>query len=254
MNNLFEQLLENDDDIGLQTLNQIYGHADLNEISKYYDIESFNNLAKNHNNHLRILHINACCLTNKFENLKVLLHSMKVKPYIICFTETWFESNTSNAYQLKNYAAFHLTRTEREHGGVTVYVDSNINASKLPNWTMVNDDIEILTLELTFDKHIYKLCTIYRPNGKHDRIKEFTEVLNKILSNSHNSKDRIILIGDLNINLLEYSTHNPTNIFLTNMQTLKFNPLVSRPTRFPFHGQRGDSSLLDHIFTNFILN
>ena len=36
------------------------------------------------------------------------------------------------------------------------------------------------------------------------------------------------------------------------MQSIKYIPLISRPTRFPECQQNGQESLLDHIYTNFI--
>ena len=104
---------------------------------------------------------------------------MKLEPNILCFTETWFEEVNSTAYNLDDYTAFHLIRPDRSHGGVTVYVNSKINAIKIPSWTFINDDIEILTLDVTFETKTYKLCTIYRPQFKYNRINlMFKQMLN----------------------------------------------------------------------------
>ena len=59
-------------------------------------------------------------------------------------------------------------------------------------------------------------------------------------------------MGDWNVNLLEHSTHNPTQYFLNTMQSLNYFPLISRATRFPEVNQRGKPSLLDNIFSNFL--
>ncbi len=64
-------------------------------------------------------------------------------------------------------------------------------------------------------------------------------------------KNKIIIMGDLNINLLEHWTHNPTNNFLASLQTMNFYPHISRPTRFPDNSNLGHQSLFDHIFTTF---
>ena len=47
MNNIFQPLLDGnneDEDLGVHILNEMYGHADLNEISKYYDLQSYSEL------------------------------------------------------------------------------------------------------------------------------------------------------------------------------------------------------------------
>ena len=65
-------------------------------------------------------------------------------------------------------------------------------------------------------------------------------------------KNKTILIGDFNINLLEHTTHRETGDYLNKMQSLNYFPLISRPTRFPEGEQNSRESLLDHIYTNFI--
>ena len=62
-----------------------------------------------------------------------------------------------------------------------------------------------------------------------------------------------ILLGDLNINLLEHQTHQETGNYLAVIQSLNYILIISRPTRFPVGNQRGNESLLDHIYVNFTL-
>ena len=256
MENLFQPLLDDNfhnDVIGLEILNEIYGHADLNEICKYYDLEAFKKLTNSHRNYFKIIHLNACGLTNiKFDELKIILKSLTSKPDVICITETWLDKYNMHHFNLKGYKLYHLTRTERSHGGIAVFVAEKFNASQISKHSYIEDDIEILTLDITLNNKTHSICTIYRPHTKHHRIKEFTDILNNLITHLNPKKRNIILLGDLNINLLEYITHAPTNQFLTNMQSQRFNPIICRATRFPFEGQRGSPSLLDHIFTSFI--
>ena len=79
---------------------------------------------------------------------------------------------------------------------------------------------------------------------------EFTNILNTLL-HERAGNNNILLIGDFNINLLEHTTHSPTNNFLINIQTLNFLPHIARPTRFPDTFDLSEPSLLDHIYTNF---
>ena len=60
-------------------------------------------------------------------------------------------------------------------------------------------------------------------------------------------------MGDLNINLLEHQIHQETGNNLAVIQSLNYIPIISRPTRFPVGNQRGNESLLDHIYVNFTL-
>ncbi len=61
----------------------------------------------------------------------------------------------------------------------------------------------------------------------------------------------LVIIGDLNINLLEHATLTPTKNFLATLQSLNFFPHISRPTSFPDTLNLSEPSLLDHIYTDF---
>ena len=76
--------------------------------------------------------------------------------------------------------------------------------------------------------------------------------MNELLSNDIFRRNKSLIIGDFNINLLEHSSHLPTNLFLNSMQALNFFPYISRPTRFPDSPALGQPSLPDHIWTNFL--
>ena len=55
------------------------------------------------------------------------------------------------------------------------------------------------------------------------------------------------------MNLLEHQTHQATGNYVATIQSLNYIPTISRPTRFPEGNQRGNESLLDHIYVNFSL-
>ena len=64
------------------------------------------------------------------------------------------------------------------------------------------------------------------------------------------SKERkqVFLLGDFNINLLNYNDHQPTNDFLDSLDCNSFIPYISHPTRITSHSK----TLIDNIFSNFI--
>ena len=74
---------------------------------------------------------------------------------------------------------------------------------------------------------------MYRPHSKHENIEAFTDNLFTLLQRDEIKKNNIIIIGDININLLEHTTHTATNNYLAALQTINFFPHISRPTRFP---------------------
>ena len=72
--------------------------------------------------------------------------------------------------------------------------------------------------------------------------------LNKLLENISKEQKSIFLLGDFNVNLLNYNEHNPTNEFLDSLVSNSFIPINLQPTRITSHS----NTLLDNIFSNII--
>ena len=53
-------------------------------------------------------------------------------------------------------------------------------------------------------------------------------------------------MGDFNLNLMNYQSHNLTGEFLDIMYSKTFFPLITRPTRITSHS----ATLIDNIFQN----
>ena len=72
--------------------------------------------------------------------------------------------------------------------------------------------------------------------------------LNKLLENTSKEQKSTFLLGDFNINLLNYNEHNETNDFLDSLASNSFIPLILQPTRITSHS----NTLTDNIFSNVI--
>lgn len=238
-------------DITLQIINQMYGNMDFDNLSKYYDIVSYNNLISSHSNNLSFLHVNSRSLPKNFDNIIAFLHSLSSYPDILTVTETWLNNTNKHLYELQGYHSYHQTRLIRPHGGVSVYISNLIRSQLINECSFTNDDIEICTVKVFTKTEIYIVCSIYRPHSKHIGIDLFNDVLCTLLQKNCLKNNKVIIMGDLNINLLEHTTHAPTNNFLASLHAINFYPHISRPTRFPDSVNLGQPSLLDHIFTNF---
>ena len=58
----------------------------------------------------------------------------------------------------------------------------------------------------------------------------------------------MFLLGDFNVNLLNYTEHSQTNEFLDSLASNSFIPLILQPTRITSHS----NTLIDNIFSNVI--
>ena len=72
--------------------------------------------------------------------------------------------------------------------------------------------------------------------------------LNKLLENTSKEQKSISLLGDFNVNLLNYNEHNETNEFLDSLASNSFIPLILQPTRITSHS----NTFIDNIFSNVI--
>lgn len=156
MENLYTSLYEdivNDNprdtnDIGTEIIRTVNGHNDLTSLSKYYSIEKYNKYIKTTSqSYFNILHLNIRSLQKNFDNLTSLLECLATPPHIIALSETWLKDSTQHLYNLKGYEAYHTCRANREHGGVSIYICSDIYAEPIQQYTSISEDIEMCTVK-----------------------------------------------------------------------------------------------------------
>ena len=73
-------------------------------------------------------------------------------------------------------------------------------------------------------------------------------ILTKFLEILSKEQKQVFLLGDFNINLLNYNDHQPTNDFLDSLASNSFIPYILHPTRITSHSK----TLIDNIFSNYI--
>ena len=249
---LFPDSGEHDDmDPGLLAINQMFNHLNFGEISKYYDLDAYNKSFQNQNDELlSIFHFNIRGAHNNKVKLESLLHSLKHQPQIIALTETWFTDEDKDNFFLDGYDTFHVVR-DSSRGGSSILVRKDLNAELYQQFSFSNNEIEICTINLKVSDATYNVSSIYRPHSKNIHVKEFRNELSKLLKNAEYKKQKNILLGDLNINLLQHEEHQDTSDFLNMVQLYNYMPTITRPTRFPEGAQLGAPSLLDHVYLNF---
>ena len=75
-----------------------------------------------------------------------------------------------------------------------------------------------------------------------------TNYLNILLDKVSKEQISVFLLGDFNVNLLNYNDHNPTKEFLDPLSSNSFVPYILQPTRLTSHSK----TLIDNIFSNTI--
>ena len=88
---------------------------------------------------------------------------------------------------------------------------------------------------------IYKHPNMDVTDFKNNYLSQIFEIVSK-------EQKQVFLLGDFNINLLNYNDHQPTNDFLGSLASNSFIPYVLHPSRITSHSK----TLTDNIFSNFI--
>ena len=133
----------------------------------------------------------------------------------------------------------------RDHVGL--YINSKYQFNVIPELSFINDAFECIFVEIIFQKHKNLIigCIYRAPNTDLDLYNiEMFNLLNK--SQLRNNKN-IFVMGDFNINLLNYKSNISTFTFLNTMISSGFLPTVNQPTRTT----NTSASLIDNIFTNY---
>ena len=90
--------------------------------------EDFPEKFKSHQDYFSVMHLNSRSLCKFFDNLQILLSSLKYNFDIIGVTETWFNDNTHlEMYNIENYSLVEICRSDKTGGGVAMYVKNGID-------------------------------------------------------------------------------------------------------------------------------
>ena len=168
---------------------------------------------------------------------------------IIAVTETRIkQTSLTTNINLRNYA-IEFTPTESTAGGMLLYIASHLSYKPRPDLNVNKaNQLESTFVEIINPKksNIVIGCLYKHPNMdvldfKNNYLRQIFEIVSK-------ERKQVFLLGDFNINLLNYNDHQPTNDFLDSLASNSFIPYILHPTRITSHSK----TLIDNIFSNFI--
>ena len=111
-----------------------------------------------------------------------------------------------------------------------------------------NEGFQALWLEIQLPKKPNVICVvIYRQhNSPESFLTYFEQTIERIIS----AGKAILVLGDVNINILEAETCRYAQRFLNSLQSYYFLPTIDKPTRV----YNNSATLIDSIFTNKLDN
>ena len=131
-----------------------------------------------------------------------------------------------------------------------MYIKDCFKTKILEDCTFLNEIYEILSIELDLGLCKYVLILTYHPPSSSGlRNTEFVNLFTLTLRTVLDLRMLIIVMGDINLNLLNLENLNYINAFINNMLELNMHPAITRPTRITLVSQGLHFSLLYQIWT-----
>lgn len=206
----------------------------------YYNAHELNDRLTDVNG-LLVFHHNVRSFNRNFDALSLLLGEISYSIDVIILSETWFVDMLCS--EVDGYCGYHVCRTEKGGGGVSIYVRLGLQCRPLLDYNTVTDSHEICCVEVLPDPtNPTNNCTIlgiYRPPNA--RVAPFLTHLEALTSSIPNKS--IILCGDFNIDLLNEGNNDEISNVL---YSFNFFPLINIATRITVNS----ASCLDHIWYN----
>ena len=160
-------------------------------------------------------HYNVCHLSNKLEEINLLLSSVARRRLgrpnlVLGISESFLDNSWPNAaLAVENYNLFRADRPVGSGGGLLIYVPSQLPVKRRSDLEL--EGIECIWLELHFPRsRPCLICFVYRPPSSNPA---YTTLLEDMLSHSDSQGLQTIIIGDLNFDLLETPRPCPTKHF-----------------------------------------
>lgn len=202
-----------------------------------FNIDTFNSEYSDLND-LLIMSFNVRSFHANGDEFVSFLNNLVKIPDIIVLTETWFSDTYCDGFD--DYCAFHVCRTNRRGGGVSIFVRNRYKVELIDK--LCNNIYEYCDIKIYVNNVIINIMGVYRPPSDVN-IQEFTGIMERKLS-LIDSTELCFVCGDLNIDLL--NPNNTEQLFFDMLRSYLFTSLITQPTRIGSNS----ISLIDHIWSN----
>ena len=214
---------------------------------KYYTSTQYNSSYFSNSFKQSLINFNIRSFHANLEKFECFLSTLASEFDFISLSETWNNEQNIDLCHIENYVGFHTLRGANcRGGGVSIFCLKKYNVEKIDSLSFCNDTIESCAVKVSANNKTLLIICVYRPHR--NPIDLFTETVNDILQSPIvRSCDTTLIVGDMNINLLDES--GSVQNFMAQLNSLNFLPTITIPTRF----SPNDSSvptLLDHILIN----
>ena len=182
--------------------------------------------------------------------LDTFLKQLTLRFDLICLTEIWATNITFLTNIFEGYKCKYVPPKSSKCGGVALFYRQNYKVEVENDFkinSITNDIIDVDELWLNVELAKDEKCTLgiiyLHPKSNLTKLNDrFYTVLEKIYNNK--KIQNCFIVGDFNVNLINFDNHNPTEVFLNNFISNSFLPCIHLPTRVTYKS----STLIDNIF------
>ena len=202
--------------------------------SSYHTIHDLSTSLTSHTD-LSFLHMNIRSLSCHFDELHSLLVNLNISFSVVAVSETWdsFARPLSTNVDIPG-CTFFSSKSQSQNGGVGLYVKTCLGPVSRPELDGNSEEYEtvLAKIENPKGKNILICCAYRHPSTEIDH---FTEHLQRSLSNPLLANKHVFILGDFNINLLNFDFHTPTSDFVSLLLSQHYLLYIIHPTSVPDH-------------------
>ena len=214
----------------------------------YFTVDKLLNATFDKHFNLLMLNIRSC--KKNFNQFLAYFSDLLTYFSCIVFIETWLTPERDNIFNLPGFYCYNLYRNHHG-GGIKLYLKTGIQSRLLNNFTLLNDMLEMLTVEIMLENFKFVLSTLYHPpTSSHITNNAFIDLFTLQLRQLIDLKVPLIISGDTNLNLLNPNNYMYINTFIKNLFEVGMVPLVTIPTKVNIDNSVTKFSILDQIWAS----
>ena len=257
----FNTVFQNENGIGNEDINIFdspYENCFLN--CAYYSEDEFANCFKD-TKLTSLLSLNIQGLASKFNNFQEFLNELACHKFsfdIIGLQEIHSIIN-KDFFKLNGYhELINKNRVLSRGGGVGFFLSEAIKYKILDEVSIFHEMIfESIFIETELpDQTRIIIGNVYRSPSPIENMTQsvqldsFIDIMSNVVSKLSDYNSKVYILGDFNIDILQYKNHRKTQEFIDNMFASGFLQIINHPTRISSHANSSSATLIDHIWTN----
>ena len=171
------------------------------------------------------MHLNIRSINRNFSQLTNLLLSLEHQFHAIGISETWLK-DSNHLFDIENYDFIHSNRKHRLGGGVGLYLANNLDYKIQSNLTFDNSkSTDSLFVEVTIPKEKNIIIGVVK-RAPDSNLRAFVKCFNEVIDRISKENKLCYLMGDFNVNLMNYQSCNLMGEFLDGMYSNLLCPLI----------------------------